>query len=238
MIILEAFSARRLALIYSRRPWRVVQVPRETRKSYKLLLGFSVVIQLAAFILPTTMIIYVVVLLSAPLNVHSSHTREYLGGVITTTCVLPLWVLLGWRSLRREYKSATIAFLLITAMLLGGWSAIFDSRLFRWTFRTWWFLATMMIASLLLLFSTLVLAVLCRLNFGKGLNHYLIVQTALSGSGFAHDNFEKDSSLDIQAKALARSDTSSVRSSVSKFWDNIDLEAEEQSTHSSIKYPV
>ncbi len=66
----------------------------------------------------------------------------------------------------------------------------------------------------------------------------VIVQTALSGSGFAHDNFEKDRSLDIQAKALARSDSSSIRSSVSKFWDNIDLEAEKQGTHSSIEYRV
>jgi len=177
------------------------------------------------------------VLLSAPLNVHSSHTREYLGGVITTTCLLPLWVFLGWRSLRREYGSTTIVFLLITTALLGGWSALFDSRLFRWAFTTWWFLGTMMTASLLLLFVTLVLAVFCRLNFGKGLDHYLIVQTALSGSGFAHDNFEKDRSLDIQAKALARSDSSSIRSSVSKFWDNIDLEAEKQGTHSSIEFP-
>jgi len=232
MIVLEAFIARRLVLTYSQRPWRVVQVPRETRKMYKLLLGFSVVIQLAAFILPTTMILFVVVLLSDPLNSHSDHTRVYLGGVITTACLLPLWVFLGWRSLRREYKNATIVFLLITTTLLGVWSTLFDSRLFRWTFTTWWFLGTMMTASLLLLFFTIVLAVFCRLNFGKGLDHYLMVQTALTEIGFEHDNFEKDRSLDIQAKALTRSNSSSTASSISKFWDDIDLEAGEQSTHS------
>ncbi|KLO10026.1 hypothetical protein SCHPADRAFT_907261 [Schizopora paradoxa] len=235
LILLEAFAAWKLMTMYTQRPWRVVQVKREIRKMYKLLLGFSVVIQLAALILPVTMMLFVVVLLSKPLNIHSDHTRVYLGGVITTACLLPLWVFLGWRSLRREYKKGTIAFLLITTVLLGGWSALFDSRLFRWTFTTWWFLGTMMTASLLLTFFTLVLAIFCRLNFGKGLDHYLMVQTALSHCGFAHDNFEKDSSLDLQAEALKRSqsDASSIRSSISKFWDNIDLEAEEERKRSS-----
>jgi len=228
MVIIEAFIARRLVLMYTQRPWRVVQVPRATRKMYKLLLGFSVIIQLAAFILPTTMICFVAVLLNAPLNLHSFHTPAYLGGVITTACLLPLWVFLGWRSLRREYKRWTILFLSITTTLLLGWSALFYSRLFRWTFTTWWFLGTMMTASLLLLVITLILAVFCRLNFGKGLDHYLIVQTALANSGFAHDNFEKDNSLDVQALPCAPSN----RSSMSKVWDDIDLELE-HNTHSS-----
>ena len=49
---------------------------------------------------------------------------------------------------------------------------MFASTTFRWTFVTWRFFSLMSSASALLTLSALVLGLMCRMNFGKGLLRY------------------------------------------------------------------
>lgn len=62
-----------------------------------------------------------------------------------------------------------LIFLILSMLYLGGWSAMFFSTTFRWTFTTWTFFALMTTASVILTLLSAILGVVCRLNFGQGL---------------------------------------------------------------------
>lgn len=57
-------------------------------------------------------------------------------------------------------------------LYLAGWSVMFLSTIFRWTFITWPFFSFMATASVVLTLLSAILGVVCRLNFGKGLARY------------------------------------------------------------------
>ena len=63
-------------------------------------------------------------------------------------------------------------FLCMSFLYLVGWSAMFVSSTFRWTFLEWRFFSLMTSASVLLTFSALVTGIVCRLGFGKGLSEH------------------------------------------------------------------
>lgn len=63
-------------------------------------------------------------------------------------------------------------FLSLSVLYLGGWGFMFFSTTFRWTFKTWIFFSIMATASVFLTFMAVVLGVVCRMNFGKGLARY------------------------------------------------------------------
>ncbi|KAH8120479.1 hypothetical protein DFH11DRAFT_66333 [Phellopilus nigrolimitatus] len=193
MIILEAFLATKLGRVYFKRPWRVVQVSNEMQKMYKLLLGFSVVVQISALIFPTTMALWIDQIMNTWYShATGNHIVLFRSFSIVLTILLPPWIAIGWYSLRREWPRATIVFLAFGAAFLGCLLALPFSPMFRWTFTTWWFFGMIFTATVVLFVATLVLAVLCRRNFGKNLDHYLLVQSRLSDRDFAHDHFEED----------------------------------------------
>lgn len=49
---------------------------------------------------------------------------------------------------------------------------MFAAPSFRWTFVQWKFFALMATASVVLTLTTLILGIVCRMNFGKGLARY------------------------------------------------------------------
>lgn len=65
-----------------------------------------------------------------------------------------------------------LGFLLVGLGYLAGWASMFAAATFRWTFVQWRFFSVMASASVLLAFITLVLGIICRFNFGKGLPRY------------------------------------------------------------------
>lgn len=65
-----------------------------------------------------------------------------------------------------------IVFLGMSVLYIVGWGAMFDSVTFRWTFATWRFFRVMTVAGAVLTALTLVLGVICRINFGKGLPQF------------------------------------------------------------------
>jgi NADH:ubiquinone oxidoreductase subunit H len=70
---------------------------------------------------------------------------------------------------RRELRVPMFVFLLLSILYLGGWGVMFFSTTFRWTFVTWRFFSIMASASVLLTILSIILGVVCRYNFGKGL---------------------------------------------------------------------
>ena len=88
----------------------------------------------------------------------------------------------GWISVRREYKSQMHIFLFLALAYLGGWSSMFASPTFRWTFVEWRFFSIMMVFSAAFALTVFVLGVICRVNFGKGLPRYRAYQPHLQRS--------------------------------------------------------
>lgn len=65
-----------------------------------------------------------------------------------------------------------LVFLVLSFGYMAGWGAMFASTTFRWTFVTWRFFSLVASGSALLTLMTLILGLICRLNFGKGLLRY------------------------------------------------------------------
>jgi hypothetical protein len=78
----------------------------------------------------------------------------------------------GWIGVRRERHLHMLIFLTLSGLYLAGWGVMFFSTTFRWTFTTWFFFSVMSSASVFLTVVGMILGIVCRLNFGKGLVHY------------------------------------------------------------------
>jgi len=122
----------------------------------------------------------------------------YLAGLAVTALLEIPWLVLGWISVRREAKILFVLFSLISLGLLSMATAMFASPLYRFVMDEWSFYATMSVAAYVLLVATSALAVVCRLQFGKGLAHFLRVCADLEGEDFTPVYFPKgdDSPVD------------------------------------------
>jgi len=112
---------------------------------------------------------------------------------ITLVLLIP-WLMTGWFGVRRELELPMFIFLFLSILYMAGWGLMFVSTTFRWTFTEWFFFGVMASASVFLTFLAMVLGVVCRLNFGKGLCTYLTNQPS----------FEEDRvSADLEKVAFA-----------------------------------
>ncbi|PCH42977.1 hypothetical protein WOLCODRAFT_144305 [Wolfiporia cocos MD-104 SS10] len=109
----------------------------------------------------------------------------------TIITVLP-WLAMGWYAVRREMRKTFAVWLIMGSVYLICWTLMFYSYSFRWTFLYWKFFACLTCTSYIVLIATGIAGVICRLNFGKGLAHYLHVEEVLAKSGFAAGIFEND----------------------------------------------
>jgi hypothetical protein len=63
-------------------------------------------------------------------------------------------------------------FLVLSALYVIAWGLMFDSKTFRWTYFQWAFFGTIATLSAILALIDLILGIVCRLNFDKGLPNY------------------------------------------------------------------
>lgn len=63
-------------------------------------------------------------------------------------------------------------FIILSALYVIAWGLMFDSKTFRWTYFQWVFFGTIATLSAILALTDLILGIVCRLNFGKGLPNY------------------------------------------------------------------
>jgi len=115
---------------------------------------------------------------------------------LTLVLLIP-WLMTGWFAVRRELRVPMFIFLLLSVLYLAGWSFMFISTTFRWTFVTWRFFSIMASASVLLTVSSLVLGIICRYNFSKGLLRYLQAQQTLPEDDFVDYSGSDDEKVDF-----------------------------------------
>ncbi|KAF8912963.1 hypothetical protein CPB84DRAFT_1811945 [Gymnopilus junonius] len=154
---------------------------------YKLVLFLSITIQLSLFFMIVTVSLWVDQLMNSVIGDLASFQKLYK--------VTSFITLAGWFAVRRELRVPMVIFLLLSVLYLGGWGVMFFSTTFRWTFTTWTFFSIMASASVSLTLLAVILGVLCRLNFGKGLARYLNAQQPLGDEeftpGYHGSDFEK-----------------------------------------------
>lgn len=122
----------------------------------------------------------------------SSLIPLYATAVIITLVVLPPFLIIGWRSLRLEQPRAFVVFLAIAVLLEAGWSLMYDSLVWRWTWIQWPFFACLAVSAQAALLACLAIGIACRLNFGKGLKEYLAAARALADDDFEPEMFDRD----------------------------------------------
>jgi len=172
-LFLSCFLSFKLIKLFGWQTFKRVGASRSINRMYKLVLTLSIVIQLSLFFVVAAVIIWLDQLYNGAIAVMSPRSNLY--QVVLTlviTLVIP-WLLTGWFAARKEMKLPMIMFLVLSALYLVGLGVMFDSRTFRWTFVTWGFFAAMVSLSAGLILIGLIVGIMCRMNFDKGLVQYL-----------------------------------------------------------------
>lgn len=155
-------------------------------------MAVKVCLQLEAFVLLMAAGLWVDQLFNTYLRSIVYHFNLYVGIFIVITIALLPWIIAGWYGIRHEHRIATNVFIVLAFLLFSGSLIMFYSDTYRWTFYAWPNMGCFTTASIVLVFASFVLGLLCRLNFGQGLSQYLHAEAALASSNFAAEVFERD----------------------------------------------
>lgn len=140
---------------------------------YRLVLLLSIAIQLCFFFVMVTVSLWIDQLVNRPIGDLAHFRALYLTGSSIALVFLLPWLILGWVGVRLELKVPIVLFLLLELLYIGCFGLMLVSTTFRWTFVTWPFFSVMASASFFLTCIALILGLICRCNFGKGLLRYL-----------------------------------------------------------------
>jgi hypothetical protein len=177
--------------VFGWQTFKRVGASRTINRIYKIVLILSITIQLCLFFMLVTVSLWIDQLFNSTIgDLADFQTLYKVSSFITLVALVP-WLMTGWFAVRRELRVPMLIFLILSIMYLGGWSLMFVSTTFRWTFITWRFFSVMASASVLLTIASLALGIICRYNFGKGLLRYLSAQQTLPGDDFVYYG-EKD----------------------------------------------
>jgi hypothetical protein len=191
-LIISLYLSWHLLKVYNAQSFKCVGAPRHIVRIYKFFMAILACLQLEVFVLVVAMALWVEKLTNSPMATYSWHTTVYQGLFIFTTVVLIPWITMGWFAVRREMKLMMSIFLTIAFMLLSSWAIMFYSLIYRWTLAQWPFLACFTGVSFILIIASIVLGVVCWLNFNKGLAEYLHIEDALSSANFMPQVFTHD----------------------------------------------
>ncbi|KAF8870640.1 hypothetical protein CPB84DRAFT_839439 [Gymnopilus junonius] len=200
LVILVAYIylSSKLYKVYANETFSRVGASPSIHRIYKIVLFFSVCLQLSGFFSIASTAIWLDKVCHSFLMELTEYVDLYMAAFIVTLVFQFPWFYLGWVCVRKECKVRFGIFCVISCILLALSSAFFSGSLYRYIFKSWPFFATITITAYLLLVTTSVLGVVCRLNFEKGLAHYLQVTNALEGVDFTPVSFPKSVDSDIE----------------------------------------
>ncbi|KAF7326873.1 hypothetical protein MVEN_02581200 [Mycena venus] len=190
-LVLMAALSYKLFTVYASQTFSRVGASTEVNRIYKLVLLLSVILQLSGFFTLGQAALWIDKISFGAIRQLAEHFFVYLAELVVTAVLVIPWLILGWISVRRESKPLFLVFCFISLILLMMSTALFFSPLNRFVLREWSFYATMSVTAYILLVATVVLAIICRLQFGKGLAHFLRVTDALEDGDFTPVYFSK-----------------------------------------------
>ncbi|KXN81126.1 hypothetical protein AN958_06080 [Leucoagaricus sp. SymC.cos] len=183
-LLVSCFLSWRLFKLFGWQTFKRVGASLVINRVYKFVLVLSITIQLSLFFMAVTVSLWLDRLINNVIGDFAAFRKAYLASSIITLILLVPWLMMGWFGVRRELRIPMLTFLVLCVGYLGGWSVMFASTTFRWTFITWSFFSIIATVSVILTVACLILGLICRMNFGKGLPRYLNSQEELPGGEF------------------------------------------------------
>lgn len=193
-----SYLSFRLFQVYANESFSRVGASPKVHRMYKLVLFFSVCLQLTGFFSVASTVLWLNKVCYGSMHHFTKHSNLYMATFIIMLVLGFPWVLLGWRSVRVESKIRFGVFSVLTVFLSALSSFLFSRPMYRYIFVSWPFFATLTVTAYVFNIASSILGVLCRLNFGKGLAHYLQVMGALAGVDFTAVHFSKG--YDVEEK--------------------------------------
>ncbi|KAF9478013.1 hypothetical protein BDN70DRAFT_933716 [Pholiota conissans] len=178
-LAISSFLTWKLIKLFGWQTFKRVGASLTINRIYKFVLILSITIQLSLFFMIVTVSLWIDQLMNNTIGDFATLQKLYKVTSMITLALLIPWLMTGWFAVRRELKVPTIVFLALSILYLGGWGVMFISTTFRWTFVTWTFFSIMATTSVILTVLSVVLVIICSLNFGKGLARYLNSQQPL-----------------------------------------------------------
>jgi len=179
-LIVACFLTWKLVKLFGWQTFKRVGASLTINRIYKIVLVLSIIIQLGLFFMLVTVCLWIDQLWNSAVGDMADFKTLYKTTAIITLIALIPWLMTGWFAVRRELRVPMIVFLVLSILYLAGWSLLFFSTTFRWTFVTWTFFSVNASASVFLAVVSFILGLVCRLNFGKGLPRYLNAHQSLS----------------------------------------------------------
>ncbi|KAH9065911.1 hypothetical protein EDB87DRAFT_1554553, partial [Lactarius vividus] len=183
-LLVSCYLSFKLVKAFGWQTFKRVGASRTINKIYKLILTLSIVIQLSLFFVITAVALWLDQLCNGAIAVMATQSKVYETFLVIVLSLLIPWLLMGWFAARKELKYPMAVFLVLSALYVIGWGLMFDSTTFRWTFVQWTFFASMATLSAVLAIIDLIVGIMCRLNFDKGLPNYLNAQEPLTDDSF------------------------------------------------------
>jgi hypothetical protein len=191
-LLISSYLSWHLLKTYNAQSFKCVGAPKHIVRIYKFFMAVMACLQLEVFALSAAMALWVDKLTNSAVGIYSEYTTAYQVLFISSTIVLIPWIAMGWFALRREKKLMMLIFLITAFVLLSCWGVMFYSLVYRWTLEQWPYLACFTFASFILIIASMVLGIVCWLNFNKGLAEYLNVEDALASANFMPEVFKHD----------------------------------------------
>ncbi|RPD63261.1 hypothetical protein L227DRAFT_522304 [Lentinus tigrinus ALCF2SS1-6] len=183
-LLVSAFLSWRLMKTFGWQTFKRVGASRTINRVYNMVLMFSIAIQLSLFFVGTSAALWIDQVYNGNIGRLTQQPHVFKAVMITVLALLIPWLSTGWISVRKEYRIRMMAFLAVAVLILVGWATMFIAPTFRWTYATWLFFSLMTTAAVLLILTTLILGIFCRINFGKGLTRYLNAHEELTDSAY------------------------------------------------------
>jgi len=189
-LVFSGLLSWNLLKVYNAQSFKRVGAPAHITHIYKFFMAVEACLQLEVFVLMAATGLWIDVLVNTAIHYISDHTKVYYALIISTAILVLPWLILGWYGVKKESKPMMISFLVIAFYFIAGWSLMFYSKVYRWSFLQWPYLGCFTIASFILIIASVILGTICWRNFGKGLTQYLHAEAALASSNFAPEVFD------------------------------------------------
>ncbi|KAI9068033.1 hypothetical protein FKP32DRAFT_1562565 [Trametes sanguinea] len=192
-LLVSAFLSWRLIKSFGWQTFKRVGASRVINRVYNLVLMLSIAIQLALFFVGASAALWLDQVYNGNIGRLTMKPTFFKAVMITVLVLLIPWLSTGWISVRKELRVPMTVFLGVAGLVLVGWASMFIAATFRWTYVTWLFFSLMTTAAVLLIVTTLILGIVCRINFGKGLTRYLNAQEELAEDDYQTPGEKADS---------------------------------------------
>jgi hypothetical protein len=191
-LVAIAIISVKLFKVYASQTFSRVGASMEVHRVYKLVLVFSVGLQLSAFFTLASTSMWIDKICRGVVRMFADHSKLYLAAFIVILLVQVPWLVMGWVCVRHECNIRFMMFCGISLFILSISTLLFFSPLYQFIFGSWSFFATVTVTAYILMVLTSVLGIVCRINFGKGLAHFLQVNEVLEGVDFTPVLFSKE----------------------------------------------